>query len=246
MSSSSAVSAFVPKLRRATWRYPEWWVLTICAAAWAATIAGMGHNHVRGGFAGVRPQLLSWMGMTVAMMLPAMVSQVRWVAQRSFWGRRHRAIGGFLAGYLLPWSVAGCFAALLLLSHTMHHPAVPAALFLVAAAWQYSSYYHSARRLCHRTVPLAPQGWRADRDCVGYGALVGTECVRACFPLMLACAATGHGIVAMVGGCWLALRDSWWPRPSQRTLLAGTLALALFYGVSGLLAPPAAHAGMRM
>ncbi len=225
---------------------PEWWVLALCGAAWVVMIAGAGHNHVAASFGAVRQQMSTWLAMTLAMMLPTAIPQMRRTAQGSFWHRRHRAIAGFAAGYLLPWSAAGLLAALLLSPRWMHAATAPIALFVLAAAWQRTRLYRFARRDCHRTAPLAPLGWRADRDCAGYGCMVGAACVRSCWPLMLACASTGHGLVAMAGGCLLSMLEAWSFRPPARALLAGTLGLALYYALLGVLAPGTPHLAMRM
>ena len=214
--------------------------------AWATMLTGAGHRHSSLGVVGAQPQLFAWMTMSVAMMLPAVVPQMRWTAQGSFWHRRHRAIAGFVAGYLVPWCALGLLVSLLLTARWTHSPAVPLSLFLLAAAWQRTPVYRVARRACHRTIPLAPLGWRADRDCLRYGFMIGTACVRSCWPLMLACAATGHGLIAMAGGCLLAVLEGWSPRPSARTLTAGTLGLALYYVVSWGLGTVTMHPPMRM
>ncbi len=245
MSTSAAPPAFaVSRLRSFVWRYPEWWVLAVCVTAWGTMLTGVGHSHDALALEALRQHVFAWMAMTTATMLPAVVPQVHWIALGSFWHRRHRAIAGFVLGYLVPWCAAGCIAAVLLLPQWTHHRAMPVVLFLLAAAWQRTGSYRAARRLCHRTIPLAPLGWRADRDCLRYGSMVGVGCVRACFPLMLACAATGHSLIAMAGGCLLGLLESWWPRPPKRALLAGTLALAMFYCLMAVL--PGAHPGMKM
>lgn len=246
MSTLATVPKVLPSgLRQANWQHPEWWALAISAAAWGIMLLGAAHSHA----AAVRQQLFAWMVMTVAMMLPTVAPQMRWTAQGSFWHRRHRAIAGFVAGYLVPWLALGLLASLLLSVRWMHAAAVPVGLFLLATGWQQTTMYRSARRACHRTIPLTPLGWRADRDCLRYGLLIGTACVRSCWPLMLACAFTGHGLVAMTVGCLLSLlegRSSGLCRPSSRLLVAGTLGLALYYGLLWVHVAAHAHSNMRM
>ena len=95
-----------------TWRHPEWWALALSTAAWAWMLANSGHHaHAYG------DALKGWMVMSVAMMLPMVIEPIRLTAERSFWHRRHRAIAGFLAGYLGLWLLAGVAVSFLRIPH---------------------------------------------------------------------------------------------------------------------------------
>jgi hypothetical protein len=48
-----------------------------------------------------------WMLMVAAMILPLQIDGVRRIAEYSLWSRRHRAIAGYLVGYLIVWAAAG-------------------------------------------------------------------------------------------------------------------------------------------
>ena len=63
-----------------------------------------------------------WALMVAAMMLPVVAPQVRRVAMRSLWSRRHRAAVSFVAGYVAVWLVlgAGLVAAVLALGGQEH------------------------------------------------------------------------------------------------------------------------------
>ena len=172
-------------LTRVSWRHPEWWALALCVVAWGAMFRPHAHHGAR---------LTNWMIMTVAMMLPLVVQQIRFVADRSLWRRRHRAIAGFLIGYLATWLVIGAAV-----SFVEPSAVLAAAAFAVAGAWQLTRYKRMAMTACHRVTPLAPRGWRADRDCLRYGWSVGTYCVASCWALMMACAMAGHHPIAMIG-----------------------------------------------
>lgn len=176
-------------LQRAVWRHPQWWALALCVVAWGAMFRPHAqHAHTPAA------RLTNWMIMTAAMMLPLVISQMRFVAERSLWKRRHRAIAGFLAGYLAVWLILGVAVSFI-------EPGtwLAAAAFAVAGAWQLTRARRVAMASCHRAMPLAPRGWRADRDCLRYGWSVGIYCVATCWALMLACAMAGHNVVAMAG-----------------------------------------------
>ena len=213
------------------WSHPEWWTVAVCWLAWAMMLlhnwqnAGHGiHHHTS--FA---QELRSWMWMVAAMMLPLALNNVRLTAARSLWARRHRAVAGFLAGYLAPWLVLGIAASVLLQSSRTHTYAAPALGFAVAALWQRTRAHKRAFIACHRTLPLAPLGWRAHRDCLLFGCTIGVACVCSCWPLMLACAFAGHSPIAMAGGMAVGVSERWSFRPRTRVALAATLALASYY-----------------
>src|SRR5690349_19066680 len=86
------------------WRFPEYWMLALSAAAWVAVAARAGVHVHRPGAAW---NWWHWMLMVAAMMLPLKIDGVRRIAERSLWPRRHRAIAGYLAGYLGVWALAG-------------------------------------------------------------------------------------------------------------------------------------------
>jgi hypothetical protein len=191
-------------------RYPEFWVLAASAAAWVvlAARAGVQHTWVH---SGPGANWRHWMLMVTAMMLPLQIQGVRLTAERSLWVRRHRAILGYLLGYLSVWALAGVPLALaftrLGISHRIGWMQGTAMGFVLAAAWLVSPWKETVARMCHRTVPLSPAGWRADRDCLGYGWAAGSACALNCWPLMLVCWLSGHSFIAMVLGFGLACVD---------------------------------------
>jgi len=195
------------------WRYPEWWALALSAAAWASMLQKHAHH---------RAPMLQWIVMTAAMMVPMIAGSLRAAADRSLWRRRHRAIAVFLIGYLTCWLIVG--AALVLL-RAPARPGFAVAALAIAGAWQLTRVKQLALAGCHFTVPLAPKGWRADRDCLAYGWLTGTRCVISCWAIMLACFATGHSLIAMTGLTAICAIERYTYRPSQ-LLLGGTLIAA--------------------
>jgi predicted metal-binding membrane protein len=218
-------------LRRFLWLHPEWWSAAICAVAWIAmALHGFtsAAHRVHHGFS-YWNELLLWLLMIAAMMLPVMTDAVRTTAARSLWRRRHRAIAGFLVGYFAPWLALGALAAGLRSAAWTHADAAAALGFCVAVVWQSMPPYRRAVIACERRLPLAPDGWRADRDCLRFGGAIGLACVASCWALMLGCALSGHGIVAMAGGMAVTAVERRSFRPRPRTVLALTLALAGYY-----------------
>jgi hypothetical protein len=220
-------------LTRASWRYPEWWTLAISAAAWALilirsqTMRGQDHAMHADASSFLGSAVVDWLLMVAAMMLPLMVGSIRTTAARSFWRRRHRAISIFLAGYLTPWSGLGVVAVLV----AMQLPAAAragaaAAVFVAAALWELTSAKRRALLSCHRTMPLAPTGWRADRDCFAYGYATSLRCVASCWAVMLGCALAQHSapVMAAVGVVSAAERYSF--RPHPRVASAAVLGIA--------------------
>ena len=160
----------------------------------------------------------AWAFMVVAMMVPLVVEPIRTTAARSLWRRRHRAIALFLTGYLTTWIGAGVAAILLarLLGLSEESPRLlVAAGFALAAGWQLSPAKRRALNACHRTVPLAPHGARADRDCLRHGAWTGARCVTSCWPLMLACALAGHAPAVLLGVTLMLTGERYLRRPGR-------------------------------
>jgi Predicted metal-binding integral membrane protein (DUF2182) len=189
-------------------RFPEFWMLAVSAVAWLAVAARTG-RHIH--YDGVAANWWHWMLMVAAMMLPLQIHGVRLTAERSLWERRHRAILGFLLGYLSVWALAGAplsWAAIVLAIPSRVGWMEGAAIgFLVETAWLISPWKGIAARMCHRTLPLSPAGWRADRDCLGYGWIAGCGCALNCWPLMLVCWLSGHSFIAMILGFGLGWAD---------------------------------------
>lgn len=163
-----------------------------------------------------------WTLMIIAMMVPFVIGQIRFTAERSLWRRRHRAIAGFLAGYVTCWTLAGLF---LLGIHAS--PRAAAIAFLAAAVWQLTPQRRVAMASCHRTVPLAPHGWRADVATLRYGWSIGRSCVLTCWLAMAGCALTGHGVPVMLALAGLAYAERVARRPNHKFFSAALAAIAI-------------------
>jgi len=216
-----SAAAFVHdnRVNQFTWQYPEWWALALSAAAWLSMLQRHAHH---------RAPMVQWMVMTAAMMFPMITSPLRATAERSLWKRRHRAILGFLIGYVVCWLIAGI---VIVLMRVPSRAEVAIGALVIAGAWQLTRTKRFALSGCHFMIPLAPCGWRADRDCVAYGWLVGTRCVVSCWALMLACFVTGHSLMAMAGLTAICAIERYTRRPNQLLLGGALFAAALVQAV---------------
>jgi predicted metal-binding membrane protein len=229
--------------RRIAWHYPQWWTIGISVSAWAALFALPRHgvhsgNDAHRAFSAAAPGIgadaIAWMLMVAAMMFPLILGPIEVTAARSLWKRRHRAIAGFLIGYATCWLIPGVAAALLLAQVRPHgmlpSPTAAAAALVIAGLWQGTAIRGRAVRACHRTMPLAPVGWRADRDCLRYGWTTARSCIVSCGPMMIACALGGHGAFTAAAAGSIGLVERHAVRPDQRSLglALGALAAAQF------------------
>lgn len=227
------------KLRRFGWRYPEWWVVMAAVVAWMF-MAGMSHpqasdtgitparmsqahtSHTHVSHTGIIPGrgygqgTLGTVAMVIAMMLPLTLTNVRHVALSSLWRRRHRAIAAFLVGYLAVWivvqsAIVGTWG---LLTPLVGWQTAGGVAMVAAALWEVAPIKRQRLRRCHRTVPLAPRGWRADADCARYGVTTGFSCVTTCWALMVAAAAFSHSLMVMTVLFGVQMSGRYQRRPS--------------------------------
>jgi predicted metal-binding membrane protein len=155
----------------------------------------------------------------VAMMLPAALPAIGYVALNSLVPRRSRAMALTTVAYVAVWLPFGA-AALALRHLAVDQAGIPPAALLaatvaVAVAWQATRAKRRAVLACGATVPLPPRGARADVACLRFGLRHGERCLRSCWALMLVmAAATGAGALAlMVAGTAVTVAD---PRLSTR------------------------------
>lgn len=142
----------------------------------------------------------TWELMVAAMMLPAGIPLVRYVAFATRRTRRQRSIALFCVGNLIAWVPLGAVAALWhLLDVTPRITAVIAAIALaLAGAWELLPIKVRALRRCHRTLPIRYSGRAADRSALRLGVVNGRACVLSCGPAMIALVILGHPISATV------------------------------------------------
>jgi hypothetical protein len=211
----------------------------LCAGAWIVLVGQSSAAQSAVPFCGAAPGS-GWTAaigdaalMIAAMMLPLVLVPVRRTACASLWRRRHRAIAGFLAGYGAIWLAAVAVEAAPFLAWPPARWA-PVAAFAVAALWEASPLKRRALVLCDRTMPMRPRGWRADLDCLRYGALQGRACVMSCWPVMLAPLVVAQHVPVMAGVAALCATERYWPRRRQRLETLALAAAALCYGAAAL------------
>jgi predicted metal-binding membrane protein len=210
--------------------HPEWWMLAISGVAWCSLLAPgsgaactCGMAWPAGTFPGSEEwgrALGDWLVMVLAMMLPLMVIPARTTAFGSLWCRRHWAIGTFLAGYIAIWMAAGVLSLVLIaIVRSVLGPGAAWAAgagYLAAAAWQTTPWKRRLAVACHRTMPLAPAGWPAHRDCLRFGADHGIYCVGNCGLLMLVSMLSPWYLTMMIVTALLLLYERYQARPGDR------------------------------
>jgi predicted metal-binding membrane protein len=215
------------RLQRTAWRHPEWTVALVALACWASLAAlhahgwglpdghgsGAAHSatdHTAMHHAATRSSAEhtgswlaaqgNWLLMAPAMMLPSALPAARHVALNSRWRRRQRGSAVFVATYLAIWLLFGLVVVSIAgWAHVPTGANWPLVLALVVAAgWELTAVKRRCLRACHRTVPLPPNGWKADAACARFGLRYGWSCFGACWALMLPMAIAGHASLLMV------------------------------------------------
>ena len=237
-------------MRAWAYRHPEWAPLGVSLLCWVplARLAwlpsmmsdpmpGMEHAHsaVRGDIgAAFGHELLVWILMLIAMMLPTTVPAARYVAFASRRARRQRSVLAFGLGYLVAWLPLGVLVSLLL-AVLPPFGAVPVAIAIaLAGAWELTPAKRLALRRCHRTSPVRFDGLAADRSAAGFGWKHGRTCVFIGGPAMIALTALGHPVLAtvivamiMFGQKIIRRPERWTPGLAVGGVLAGLLVLGL-------------------
>ena len=211
---------------------PDWWALSVSAVSWFVLIfhaitSSQHASHLISHRLGYGVEIEHWMLMVAAMMIPFTNDRLQFVAEYSLWHRRHRAIAGFLLGYFAPWLGIGLFVAAIRAFDWSHSWLMATVVFLMAALWQRTKVHNRAVLNCHLRFPLSPSGWKADKDCLHYGAVIGTSCVISCWLVMIACTFTGHNLLVMAGGVLISDIERRSHRPKPGRLFAVTLSLAV-------------------
>jgi predicted metal-binding membrane protein len=221
------------------WR-PEWPVAVLAGVAWLLLAvlslqgdAGSGHaSHAASATLSLAPWLLmSWMLMSFAMMVPATLPAVRHVAFNSIDARRARAMTVFVAAYLAVWTLFGAMAFTLIEAGrtliAIGDLTLIALVLAIATGWQLTRIKRRAIVACKRTVPLPPDGLRADRACARFGVLQAWRCIVACWPLMLLMAAMPHQLLPMIALTVVVLIEERAPNRDRLIVpIAGLFAVA--------------------
>jgi predicted metal-binding membrane protein len=207
-----------------------WWlgpILVAIAWSWMVVEAMRGHRFACcGSWPGWPEEAAGWLAMVCAMMLPTTLGSQRDVARRSYRVRRTRAVAAYIAGYLLVWASLGIAVVAVRQLPATHLPLVAPSLCIAHAIWVLLPVRQRWFTACHRQIPLHPVGGRADVDAAHQGLAHGTPCAAMCWPLMIACTATGHAAGMMVGGAALVVVEKRMFRLRRSPLVVGSLALA--------------------
>ncbi|HEX8095191.1 DUF2182 domain-containing protein [Jatrophihabitans sp.] len=160
--------------------------------------------------------------MTVAMMGPAALSGIRHTGVNSLRWRQQRAMAEFGLAYLAVWTA---FAIVVLagssLASGVGEPALFCAVLGIAAAWQLTPYKRHWLRRCHRSVPLPPRGWRAEKAALTFGLRNGGACLGSCWCLMLVMVVAPSGqLLWSVVLCAVSTLERLLERPGRVTRLA--------------------------
>jgi predicted metal-binding integral membrane protein DUF2182 len=209
---------------------PENLALVLALGAWSWMLMGAleaGHLRCCTSCGSALEELAGWLGMVIAMMMPNTLDALREVSARSYRQRRVRAVSGYLLGYLGPWALVGVLLLVFGQWSVARDLRVALALGLFGAAWTLLPARERWHRRCHRTIALCPVGWRADRDTLRQGAIHGWPCVASCWPLMVACAITGHHLLLMLGGAILSAYEKRMYHFRRRPLVVGALLLTV-------------------
>jgi hypothetical protein len=219
-------------LVRTHWHRPEWCAVALAAGGWLALLAAARHEpgHLLGSDAvhGPGAAVSHAAVMSVAMMAPLVLDQVNHVATFSLWRRRYRAAAGYLLGYLGTWTVvmAGIVLAGGALSSAIGWRAAIALGFSIAIVAVFSHGRQRRLRQCSMTMPLALDGWRADRDCLWFGLATARRCVVTCWPLMVA-VMIDHGVLVMAAGTAIPIAERRLGNVRPRSIAAAIAALAV-------------------
>lgn len=194
-----------PPARDQLSRHPEWLTLLLAAAAWTWLAVALGWFHAGGGSVllpghqhgpvgtsepphSIDDNLLIWVAMVIAMMLPTTVPHLRYLAFNTRASRRQRSIALFLLGYLAVWLAPGLTLAFI----ESPPAALVAAAVLAAGLWELAPVKRRALRRCCRTWPVGYAGPRADAGAVEYGLRHGVVCLLVGGPAMVALMLAGH------------------------------------------------------
>jgi predicted metal-binding membrane protein len=221
-------------------RHPEWPFALLALLGWVRLGAAAEHRHGTGPSMSMSMSMSStvpvkdWLVMVVAMMLLLMLPAIRHGALNSIPRRRLRAMVLIAAASLVCWlpfgplvgRAVGVVAGWGL--PVDRHPLVWA--LFVAALWQLTTTKRRALNACHRTVPLPPQGWAADRACLRFGLLHGVRCFVSGWALMLVMAVpgtmSGMAGVLLAGSLTAGMLAEEWTAAGRRALPAGAMLLA--------------------
>lgn len=185
-------------LRRFWFRHPERFLAGVALLGWVG-VALWGVRHLHNAGASWLSLQGGWLLMVVAMMIPPALPMARHVGLNSKRYRRSRAMLLFTGAALAVWVPVGLLAGLVVFAGLGEQRRwLLGGLLLLAAVWELTPAKVRAIQACHRTIPLPPDGRKADRACLRLGLKYGRSCFGACWALMLPMALVGHVGIALM------------------------------------------------
>jgi predicted metal-binding membrane protein len=235
------------------------WLLALSGLAWLATVrqatsmsemaSGLGQVGARMPSDMTAPLfLLMWVGMMVAMMLPAVAPMV--LAHRRV--VLHRGEGGsptvaFVVGYLVVWSVAGlvplaCFLAFRELTaeaaQSRWLPTLAGLIIVGAGAYQFTGWKAVCLRWCRTPIGfvMTHDFGAGGRGAFRAGFAHGGFCLGCCWALMTVLVVVGFmNLVWMAALSLIFLVEKNWSRGVGLTRVVGTAMVVL--GLAVVLSP---------
>lgn len=204
------------------------------------------HDHLAGGATAVPLVLLGWVVMTAAMMLPTTAPLVG--TFRTVVGARphhRRLIGLLIAGYIVVWTLVGCFAivadavlhAVLPSPAEGERPWVMVVVLVLAGTYQFTPLKRKCLTSCRSPFLFVSQHWRgasASWESFQMGVSHGWFCVGCCWTLMVVMFAVGMGSLGWM--LLLAALMAVEKNVARAAFLSPVLGVALFGAASWLAA----------
>lgn len=165
-----------------------WWCMPAMVSTGGGSVAGAAA-------AGVP----AWLLMSISMTMPGVLPAAQHVAVNTFRRSRSRSLLLFFTVYLAVWAALGLAAQGLMLA-TGVTPSVQlfAVALALAAAYELTALKRRALNRCHRTVVLAPSGWRWAEGVSRFAWQNTSGCAAACvFSMAAMLAASGEQLLVM-------------------------------------------------
>lgn len=218
-------------------RRPQLWLTIAAAVGWIGLVAhevthrvatassdsgapsvqaDHGHGHMGVGSAGsgsvvvdVTMQAVMWAAM-IAIMLPLIAPNVRFVTLRSPVLQRQRVACAIVAGWSIVWAAAAVLLAIgtWLAVQGVGQVGAIAVLIVVAVGWHLSPVKRRSAARCHRTFAPPLDADETSIECRRFGMRLGVDCVASCWALMAVMGAAGHSVLAVAPLFWV----SWYER----------------------------------
>lgn len=136
----------------------------------------------------IQSQLVGWLLMVIAMMLPKLIGPIQHIYVHSFKKNRFAAAMLFVLGYILVWTLAGIIMILAIIAFQLYFPDsfYPAiAIGVIAIVWQFSPIKQRFLNQGHNHHTLSAFGFSMCKDSLSFGIAHGISCVGSGWALML-------------------------------------------------------------